>query len=513
MRRWQLMTLSVLWLLPLLLFAGFGAWSLYQSGTWAWLWWTMPACWGGASLLWRRWGRTIELPLPELGRAYWTPQDRAAAAIIDAEQRQVADLPREQLTNPEFYTQLTRSLALKIAQHYHPRASDPLGSLSVVEILAAMHLLAEDVEELFLKNVPAGHLLTVSQWRLLGHAPGWWRTASNAGWMASIVMNPLNIGRYLISKVAMDPLAGQLQQNLLGAFYTLYVRQAGYYLIELNSGRLRGGSQRYREWLRRLETKVAVATPSAVPGPPAAPVIVTIAVIGQVKAGKSSLINVLLGARSAVADVLPSTVHVQRYLLTRPDQTEQLVLLDTSGYSDAGATSAQQKETLEAVRQADLVLLVLDARTPARDADVKVVRGLADWYAQQPRLKPPPMLAVLNKIDGLSPVLEWSPPYNWRSPTRPKERTIAGAADYVREVFGPAVSQVVAVCCDLENDRVNGVAEELVPAMSEHLDAARAAALLRELHGQYDRDKFKQLMGQMMEAGQRLVNVVDEFRK
>ena len=29
--------------------------------------------------------------------------------------------------------------------------------------------------------------------------------------------------------------------NLLGAFYTLYLRQAGHYLIELNSGRLRGG--------------------------------------------------------------------------------------------------------------------------------------------------------------------------------------------------------------------------------------------------------------------------------
>ena len=49
-------------------------------------------------------------------------------------------------------------------------------------------------------------------------------------------------------------------------------------------------------------------------------VTVTIAVIGQVKAGKSSLVNCLLGEQRAAVDVLPLTQTVQRYDLRLEDR-------------------------------------------------------------------------------------------------------------------------------------------------------------------------------------------------
>jgi small GTP-binding protein len=514
MKRWQLVTVAVLTLLPVALFAGFGAWSLYQSGHWFWLWWTLPLCWGASSFLWRRWQRPWELPLPELDRTHWTPQDQAATQLIEAEQQRINEFTAAQLTDPQFYTEQTQALSLKIAQHYHPGVKDPVAALSVVELLTAVQLISADVEDWFLKSVPGSHLITVGQWKLLGHAPGWWRTASNAGWVASIVMNPLNLGRYLVSRFAVEPLAGQVQQHLLGAFYTLYLRQAGYYLIELNSGRLRGGSQHYRDWLARVERRTpeqALVEASASPVSPVAlpaPVTITVAIIGQVKAGKSSLVNVLLGERTAATDILPATKSVRRYDYTNAAHSERFVLLDTPGYSDAGTTALQRQELHTAIQQADLVLLVLDARSPAREADREALAELAEWSRQQPRLKPPPVLAVVNKIDGLSPVLEWAPPYQWQTPTRPKEHSIAGALDYVREVFGTLIRTAVPTCCDRDRQREWGVAEGLVPAMAEALDASRAAALLRELHATQDRRQYRQVVGQLWEAGRQLQSLV-----
>ncbi len=515
MSRWQFITLSILSLLPIVLLAGFGGWSLYQSGYWFWLWWTMPICWGLASWLWRRWGARVDIPQPPLDRTHWTPLDQAATAIVEAEQQRVGEFTSQQLSDPQFYTQVTQDLALKIAQHYHPKAKDPLGQRTVVEILAAVQLISEDVEDWFLKYVPGGHLVTVSQWRMLSHAPGWWQAASNAGWVASILLNPLNIGRFLASKFAVDPLSGQVQQNLLGLFYTAYIRQAGYYLIELNSGRLQGGSQHYRRWMKQVQNPTPVTASKSAPVDvlAEAPVTVTIALIGQVKAGKSSLVNSLIGREAAVTDVLPATKQVARYAYSPPDRGDRFVLLDTTGYSDAGATIEQQTETREAVRQSDLVLLVLDARSPSRDADVKTLAGLADWYAARPQLKPPPLIIALNKIDGLSPVMEWSPPYHWRKPVRPKEKNIAAAVEYAREVFGAQAKAVIPTCCDRQHNRLFGIETDLVPAMAEHLDHARAASLLRELRRSIDQNRFSQVAGQVWEIGKKIKDAVAEWPK
>jgi uncharacterized protein len=224
-----------------------------------------------------------------------------------------------------------------------------------------------------------------------------------------------------------------------------------------------------------------------------------------VKAGKSSLVNCLLGGQQAVMDVLPATQTVNRYTLAWPDRSEKLVVLDTPGYSDAGATAHQLRETSEATRQAQVALLVLDVRSPARDADVQTLQALQRWFTEHPRYQPPKLLVVLNKIDGLSPVMEWSPPYNWQSPTRPKEQNIAAAVEYAREVFGSQAAGFIPLCADIEHQRAWGVKEQLLPAITACLDSARASALLHGLHAEYDQAKVKQVLNQVLQAGQKLL--------
>src|SRR5581483_4491122 len=116
MSRTRLITLAALWLIPMILLIGFGGWALYVSGQYFWIWWTLPVCWGLAAWLWRRWGREVTIPLPDLDRTHWTPQDQGAWAIVEAEQKRIDEFTAAQLTDPQFYTKMTEELALKIAK-------------------------------------------------------------------------------------------------------------------------------------------------------------------------------------------------------------------------------------------------------------------------------------------------------------------------------------------------------------------------------------------------------------
>ncbi len=514
MSRWPFVIVASLVLLPLVLMAGVGGWQLWMSGHWLWLSWMIPVCWTAAWLV-LRFTQRVEVPLPEIGsKVHWTPQDHAAAAIIEAEQKKVSEFTGEQLIDPQFYTARTIELANEFARHYHPKAKDPLGSISVIELLTAVQLVAEDLEVLLRENVPGSHLITVSQWRLLANAPAWWRTASNLGWLASILWNPTSLARYAVSRAFAEPLSKIVQTNMLGAFYAIFVRQLGFYLIELNSGRLRGGSARYREAMRKLEPKDATGTEgNALEATVQEPITVTIAIIGQVKAGKSSLVNCLLGEQRAAVDVLPLTRSVQRYDLRVDDQSDRLIVLDTTGYSDSGVTPEQMQETREAVRNADLVLLVLDARSPAKQADVTAIDELGTWFREQHRLKPPSIIGVISKIDGLSPVMEWSPPYSWENPARPKERNIRAAMDFVRQTFGERLASIVPVCTDREHGRVFGVDEYLLPTLLLLLDEARAVSLVRSIHRDYDQQRAWQVVSQLISAGSKLREFVPAFTK
>lgn len=517
MSRWRLLLIVVLLLTPVLLLGGIGLWQLVRSGHWLWLSWTLPACWGGAWLLLRR-TRAAEIPLPEIGsRVHWTPKDHQAASIVAEEQKRVDEATTEELISVEYYQQRTIDLATQLARHYYPEAADPVGSLSVVELLAVCHLVSDDLETWFQTYVPGSHLISVSQWRMLENVPGWWKTLSNLGMVASVILDPTKLPRHIAMRGASTPLMNQVKSNLLGTFCRFYLQRVGYYLIELNSGRLRGGSARYRQMMDRIDSpppgSPGPGTASAAPAKPE-PVTVTIAIVGQVKAGKSSLANCLLGEQQAAVDVLPLTKDVTRYDLAETALSDgtsnRLVLLDTPGYSDAGMTPAQKDATREAVRQADLVLLVMAATSPAKQADLVMLRELSGWFESQHRLKPPPVIGVVSKVDALSPVMEWAPPYDWEQPTRPKEHSIHEAVRYATETLGSGLSATIPVVTHRESHRVYGVEEWLLPTIALHLDDARAVSLVRTLHQEYDTQKAGQVVSQLMQIGRRIQEAVQD---
>jgi uncharacterized protein len=493
MSRWRIIVVVVLTLGPFAVLAGFGTYYLWTNGYTLIFWWLMAACLSAGYLLGWYWQRRQRLLRPAKARA-------EAATSLDP----------DKLTDLDFYVLQAKDMAQELAVFYNPGADDPVGALTIPELLAVAELAAQDLAEIVDNYFPGGHLLTVNNLRLARKIPDWYQSATTVYWLVAALFNPVGTGlRYAASQVGMTQPYQMLQKNLLVWFYTSYIHRVGTYLVELNSGRLRIGVPRYRELLQRQRAgdgQPRPAPPGAAPAPGEEAPRVTITLMGQVKAGKSSVVNALLGEQRAKTDVLPATSDVTRYELQPEGIPTRLVLLDTVGYGHAGPREDQVRATSEAARDSDLLLLVLHARNPARQADLTMLQQMSAWFSARPDLKVPRILAVLTHIDLLSPAMDWSPPYNWEQPQRPKEKSIDAAAAAVREQLGEYLVGVVPICAAA--GKVYGVEEWLLPALAELLDEAHAVGLLRVLRLEFDAEKVRKVFRQMktvaLEAGKLL---------
>jgi hypothetical protein len=238
---------------------------------------------------------------------------------------------------------------------------------------------------------------------------------------------------------------------------------------------------------------------------------VTVAVVGPVKAGKSSLVNAFLGEARAATDVLPLTAGSTRYTLAQPG-LPTLTLIDTGGFGREGPTDADVKNAVAAAEEADIMLLVVPARSAARKPEAEFLDRVRAGLAAKPQLKMPPVLLVLSHVDVLTPAAEWAPPYDWRAGTRPKEVTIRDAAAAAWEQFAGRVLEVFPVCTAAGKEM--GVKDELLPAVAAQLGEARGVGLLRALQLEASAEKVKRVMKQVVNAGGTLLKAfLDSYRK
>ncbi len=505
MTRNRIIILSLLVLVPIAFLLGVGFYHLWQTNWLFWVWWPMAACFATAYLLGWRWQiqmrrQVAEEPPP----LHYTDRDQLAWKKIEERIRNTEKITAEQLSGLHLYVDEAQGMAIELAAIYHPHATDPISRLTIPEVLAVVELASHDLGELAKTYLPGGHLLTLDHLRKAQQALDWYKRANTTFWAVSAVLDPIRTGlRYAASKAGLGKPLDLLKENVFLWLYAQYVRRLGHYLIELYSGRLRIGVERYRELQAEhaeptRDGELIVVDGAATPEARA----VTIAVIGQVKAGKSSLINALLGDRRAETDVIPATRGISRYELRAPNGSK-LVLLDTVGYNQAGPDADQFDATVEAARGADLIFFVVHAKNPGRDADVKLWNDMKKWFTERPELKMPPVVVVMTHVDLLSPAMEWSPPYDWHKPVRPKEKNIAEATDVVREQFGEGIASIVPVCS--AEEKAWAVKEELVPEMVELLGKARAVSFVRCLEAEADEGRIQKVFEQLLSVGKALL--------
>src|SRR5690606_26152235 len=113
-------------------------------------------------------------------------------------------------------------------------------------------------------------------------------------------------------------------------------------------------------------------------------------ILGEPNAGKSMLLNRLLGRERALVSPEPGTTrdYLEERIIIGP---HSLRLIDTAGLNPSPAPLEQRgiELSLERAREADLIVLVFDASRPAPVFPAQIMAGLT----------PERTLVVANKAD------------------------------------------------------------------------------------------------------------------
>ena len=117
-----------------------------------------------------------------------------------------------------------------------------------------------------------------------------------------------------------------------------------------------------------------------------------IAVVGRANAGKSTLINVIVGEKVSIVSPKPQTTR-DRILAVYNEEDCQMVFQDTPGIYKAGTLLSErmQRATENASKDVDLILLLIDAHDGIKDEDKALVARFAERKI--------PMVVTFTKMD------------------------------------------------------------------------------------------------------------------
>ncbi len=120
----------------------------------------------------------------------------------------------------------------------------------------------------------------------------------------------------------------------------------------------------------------------------------TVVIVGRPNVGKSTLFNRLVGKRLALVDDQPGVTRDRREGVGRLSDLE-FTVIDTAGLEEAFDESLQarmRRQTERAVQEADVAILMIDARAGMTPLD----RAFADWLRQSGKA----IVLVANKCEG-----------------------------------------------------------------------------------------------------------------
>jgi GTP-binding protein Era len=188
-----------------------------------------------------------------------------------------------------------------------------------------------------------------------------------------------------------------------------------------------------------------------------------VALVGRPNAGKSTLLNRLVGEKIAAVSNKPQTTRWQiQGVITKPEG--QIVLVDTPGVHQPGYLLNRRMMACvhDALEGVDLVVLMRDASVSTGNGD----RFVLDLVKQSEK----PALLVLNKTDKLAdksellPLIEsYSHEYDWRAvvpiSARKGENVVALVGEIIKQL--PAGEPVFAED-ELTDQPVRSIVAEIV---------------------------------------------------
>ncbi|MEO1958182.1 MAG: ribosome biogenesis GTPase Der [Nautiliaceae bacterium] len=122
--------------------------------------------------------------------------------------------------------------------------------------------------------------------------------------------------------------------------------------------------------------------------------MIKIAILGKPNVGKSSLFNRIVRERDAiVSEKAGTTRDIKKRVVNIDDELEDFILLDTGGLEERDELFNKVKEkSLNAAKEADLILYMVDAKSLPDEEEIKYFRSLQKLNK--------PLILVVNKVDN-----------------------------------------------------------------------------------------------------------------
>ena len=123
----------------------------------------------------------------------------------------------------------------------------------------------------------------------------------------------------------------------------------------------------------------------------------TVALVGRVNVGKSTLFNRIIERQLALVSKIPGTTRTRNIALAAW-RGKKFRLIDTGGLASSAAlplTEDIKKQTEIAVQEADIVVFVTDIQAEVLPQELTLARKLM-------KLKTKPIVLVANKADSMS---------------------------------------------------------------------------------------------------------------
>src|SRR5262245_26313064 len=295
LRGWRLWVLAACLGVPLLTFGVAGALWLYERN---WLGWAGLVFLCGEALLlvlFRRWSRQHGALLPQPPTALpseFAPRDEDAWKLVQEYLNQI-DRGELTLTSLDQFWLLGQEILTRIAVFYRPDEKEPLLAIQVPLLFRAIEETAHDLAGVT-ADVPFAHRITIGDAVRGYYLHQKFKPAYNAYRLLYPLLNWKNA---LFQLFVTDRLFDVTKETLSQWLLKWYVDRVGYHAIELYSGKLL--LTRHREGSSPLLTDSAEMLNQA---QRAKTEPLRILVLGQVKAGKSSLVNALFGEVKAATD-------------------------------------------------------------------------------------------------------------------------------------------------------------------------------------------------------------------
>lgn len=394
--------------------------------------------------------------------------------------QQAKTYSRERLASNADWSDMDKQALLVfnlVAKAYHKKSLD----FSIAEGLKLIEEVSRRYRLVLKEHIPAVDIIKVS------HLKSGYKLYDKYGDMGPVLFNVLrglNYAKNIVinpGKAASDFIKQQFSSNMTeGLVDEMQLKAKAALLDEVAAVAINLYSQRFSIDEQDIKPSASLESDKAYLAAELEPIRVVI--VGQIGAGKSSLINLLNGTFAVEVGVLATTEGVT--VCEAQLGEAKIKLIDLPGLD-----GQPRSETLifSEFLKADLVLWLVRANQPARDLDNKFRQRVTEHYAQLNNIshKQPTMICIVNHVDMLNPVNDWQPPYDLTDTKSAKAQIISQALAYNKSIILPDFTVALSIADGKAHFGVEDLklllSEQLLNALNVQLNRNRKQAITNSM--------------------------------